>query len=109
LGRLARTTPSIRSSGCFSTCSYRNRIAESAWFCVDAATCSSTARLVRNRLTSVSASRRGCGKPEPSDRHASDPPSARRERRGGPRRGGAILAPYRAAMPAVELPSLDAR
>jgi hypothetical protein len=52
LGHFARTTPSSQGRSISSTSLYRNRRALSAWFWVEAATCPSTARDVRNFMTS---------------------------------------------------------
>ena len=51
LGRFAITKFSIDSSSLPSTSEYRNRIAASAWFWVDALTASAVARLVRKDST----------------------------------------------------------
>ncbi len=62
-GRLGRCTPSSHASSRPSTSRYRNRIAESAWFCVAAATWRSAARWLRKAVTSASPIASGCRLP----------------------------------------------
>src|SRR5262249_37641296 len=53
--RLARTAPSTFPNSFSRTCLNKNNKALNAWFWLDAATCRSTARKLKNPLTSSSA------------------------------------------------------
>ena len=63
-GRFARTNASSHPTGSSRTSWYRNTSAERAWFCVDAATRRSIARLDKNRVTSPWPSSRGWRRPQ---------------------------------------------